>query len=150
MKGLTHTLFGVGLVSITLAYLQIPLGLWGVGSFILAPFFSRFPDYDQKIAKYTFNQVIPHRGKLSHNLLYGLPIILCFYLHDFPLFQIAIISSFGAFFIHAFVDAFNSGGVWLGFFHLSITNLGWDSFWGNLFFKLVGIGLLCLSITVYL
>ncbi len=150
MKGLTHVFFGVGLVSAVLAYLQISLGLWGIGTFIIAPIFSRLPDFDQKIAKITFNQVIPHRGILSHNLLYGVPIFLCFYVSDSPIFLVAIISVFGALFIHVFVDAFNSGGVWMGLFHLSFANFGWDSFLGNLIFKLVGIGLLGISIFVYL
>ncbi|MHA1978432.1 MAG: metal-dependent hydrolase [Candidatus Hodarchaeales archaeon] len=150
MKGLTHIFFGVGLVSLILAIVQTPVGLWGVGTLVLAPFFSRLPDYDQKIARITFNQVIPHRGKLSHNFLHGLPIFLCFYLSEYPLLQVAIVSSFGALFTHVFVDAFNSGGVWLGFIHLSVARIGWDSFWGNLFFKLVGIGLLSLSIYIYL
>ncbi|PWI48241.1 hypothetical protein CEE45_07995 [Candidatus Heimdallarchaeota archaeon B3_Heim] len=150
MKGLTHVFFGVGLVSAILAYLQVPIGLWGIGTFILAPIFSRLPDFDQKIAKITFNQLIPHRGILSHNFLYGLPIFLCFYVSDIPILLVALISVFGALFLHVFVDAFNSGGVWFGFFHLSFVNFRWDSFWGNSIFKLVGIGLLGISILVYI
>ena len=150
MKGLTHIFFGVGLTGFFLAVVQTPILLWGIGTLFIAPLFSRLPDYDQKIAKITFNQVLPHRGKLSHNLVFGLPIFLCFYLNDFPLLQMVLVSSFGALFFHVFVDAFNAGGVWVGFFHLSIAKIRWDSLWGNFFFKLVGIGLLGFSVYLYL
>ncbi len=142
MKGLTHIFFGLGVISSVLVYIDVSILLWGVGTLILTPMFSRLPDYDQKIAKITFNQVIPHRGKLSHNLFYGLPVILCFSLGNFPLLQMVIISSFGAIFVHVVLDACNSGGVWIGFWHFSLFKIRWDSFWANSLFKLVGIGLL--------
>jgi hypothetical protein len=55
-------------------------------------------------------------------------------------------SIFGALFTHAFVDAFNYGGVWIGFFRLKIGSLRWDSFLGNITFKLLGILMVLLSI----
>ncbi len=150
MRGLTHIIFGLGFISASLTFLQTPIEIWGVGTFIIAPIFSRLPDFDQKIARITFNQIVPHRGKLSHNLLYVIPVIICFYIPNFPFLQMIIISSFGALFIHVIVDSFNSGGVWFGFIHLSVANISWNSYWGNLFFKLTGITLLGLSIYTYL
>ncbi|MFX0053118.1 MAG: hypothetical protein ACFE8U_17725, partial [Candidatus Hermodarchaeota archaeon] len=55
-------------------------------------------------------------------------------------------SIFGALFAHAFVDAFNYGGVWIGFFHLKIGSLRWDSFSGNITFRLLGVLMVILSI----
>lgn len=149
MKGLTHVFFGIGFVSILLSFTKVPLLFWGIGTLIITPFFSRVPDYDQKIAKVTFNQVLPHRGKATHNLLYGLPLFLVPYIIEIPtlgvLVATIIVSIFGALFSHTFVDAFNFGGVWCGIFKIK-GFLEWDSFLGNFSFKLIGFFLLLLSI----
>ena len=145
MKGFTHVLFGIGFVSSILVLLQTPVILWIIGTFIIATFFSRFPDFDQKIAKITFNHVVPHRGKHSHNLLYGLPLFLIPFIQDSPIIVTAIVSAFGALFAHCLIDSFNSGGVWIGIFHISIGKMSWDSLFGNLGFKILGIVLLVLS-----
>ena len=145
MKGLTHVLFGIGFVSCILAILETPIILWFVGTLILSPFFSRLPDYDQKIAKITFNHVVPHRGMHSHNLLYILPLFTIPVLRDSPILLMIIVSVFGALFAHTLVDAFNSGGVWFGLFQISVGKMSWDSFKGNLLFKSLGILLLIIS-----
>ncbi|MHA1931672.1 MAG: metal-dependent hydrolase [Promethearchaeota archaeon] len=150
MKGLTHVLFGIGFVSSLLALLQAPAILWVIGTFIIATFFSRLPDFDQKIAKITFNHVVPHRGIHSHNLLYGLPLFLLPFVQNSPIMVMAIVSIFGALFAHCLIDAFNSGGVWVGIFHISIGKMSWDSLIGNISFKLLGIVLLILSSQEYL
>ncbi len=150
MKGLTHVVFGVGFVSIFLTLLQIPLPLWLLGTFIISPIFSRLPDHDQKIAKITFNQVVPHRGKHSHNLLFILPIFVVFFVTDSPIPVSLTFSVFGAIFAHTLVDAFNSAGVWVGIFKISLSNLSWDSFWGNFLFKIIGIILLLVAVLNYL
>ena len=150
MKGLTHVLFGIGFVSSILVLLQTPAILWVVGTFIIAPFFSRLPDFDQKIAKITFNHVVPHRGKHSHNLLYGLPLFLIPLFQDSPIIVTAIVSIFGALFAHCLTDAFNSGGVWVGIFHISVGKMSWDSFLGNTAFRILGIILLIFSSIAYL
>ena len=149
MKGLTHVLFGIGLVSSLLVLLQTPVILWIIGTFVIATFFSRIPDFDQKIAKITFNHVVPHRGMHSHNLLYGLPLFLVLLIQDSPIIVTAIVSIFGALFAHSLIDAFNSGGVWLGIFHISIGKMSWDSLLGNSIFKILGISLLFLSSQEY-
>ncbi|MCK4848154.1 MAG: metal-dependent hydrolase [Candidatus Heimdallarchaeota archaeon] len=145
MKGLTHVLFGIGFVSSLLVLFQTPVILWVIGTFILATFFSRLPDYDQKVAKITFNKVVPHRGMHSHNLLYIRPIFLIPFIQNSPIIVMLITSIFGALFAHSLIDAFNSGGVWLGIFHISIGKMSWDSFLGNFAFKILGIVLLVLS-----
>lgn len=149
MKGLTHVFFGIGFVSILLSFTKVPLLFWGIGTLIIAPFFSRVPDYDQKIAKVTFNRVVPHRGKATHNLLYGLPLFSVPYIIEIPILGVLlttiIVSIFGALFSHTFVDAFNFGGVWCGIFKIK-GFLEWDSFWGNFSFKLIGFFLFLISI----
>ena len=149
MKGLTHVVFGMGLVAFLLSFFQAHLIFWGIGSFFISPIFSRLPDHDQKIARITHNLVVPHRGKGSHNLLYGLPLLIIFFIQDWLIigsFLILIIGSvFGALFAHALVDAFNYGGVWIGIFKIK-GFLSWESFWGNLIFKIIGIGLIFLSL----
>ncbi len=150
MKGLTHVLFGMGFVSCLLVLFQTPVILWAIGTFIIATFFSRLPDYDQKIAKFTFNQVVPHRGMHSHNLFYILPLFLIPFIENSPIIVMLIASIFGAIFVHSLVDAFNSGGVWFGIFHISIGKMSWDSFLGNLAFKSLGIVLLVLSGQYYM
>ncbi len=145
MKGLTHVLFGIGFVSSLLVLFQTPVILWVIGTFILATFFSRLPDYDQKVAKITFNKVVPHRGMHSHNLIYILPLFLIPFIQNSPIIVMLITSIFGALFAHSLIDAFNSGGVWLGIFHISIGKMSWDSFLGNFAFKILGIVLLVLS-----
>ncbi|MHA2203592.1 MAG: hypothetical protein ACW991_07870, partial [Candidatus Hodarchaeales archaeon] len=85
MRGLTHVFFGIGFVSILLGVFKTPLILWGVGTFLIAPVFSRLPDQDQKIARITFNQIVPHRGKGTHNLLYGIPLLLFVFIQDLPI-----------------------------------------------------------------
>ncbi|MFX0124216.1 MAG: metal-dependent hydrolase, partial [Candidatus Hodarchaeota archaeon] len=111
MRGLTHVFFGIGFVSLLLGIFKTPNILWGVGTFLIVPIFSRLPDQDQKIAKITFNQVVPHRGKGTHNLLYGIPILLLIVIQDVPIIgsvlAMLVGSIFGAIFIHSFVDAFN-------------------------------------------
>ncbi|MFX0122095.1 MAG: hypothetical protein ACFFAE_00525, partial [Candidatus Hodarchaeota archaeon] len=106
----------------------------------------------QKIAKITFNQVVPHRGKGTHNLLYGIPILLLIVIQDVPIIGSVLVmligSIFGAIFIHSFVDAFNHGGVWIGIFRVK-GFLDWNSFWGNLGFKILGIMLFLLSLLFY-
>jgi len=145
MKGFTHVLFGIGFVSSLLVLLQTPVLLWAIGTFIIATFFSRLPDYDQKISKITFNKVVPHRGMHSHNLIYILPLFLIPFVQNNPIIVMLIVSIFGALFAHSLIDAFNSGGVWIGIFHISIGKMSWDSFLGNLVFKSLGIVLLVLS-----
>lgn len=150
MKGLTHVIFGMGFVSLLLSLFNDPL-LWGIGTLLISPIFSRLPDQDQKIARITFNQIVPHRGKGTHNLLYGLPLLSLFIVVDWPVigpFLILFIGSiFGALFAHSFVDAFNYGGVWVGIFKVK-GFLEWDSFWGNIGFKFVGIILVLISLAI--
>ncbi len=152
MKGLTHVIFGMGFVSLLLSLFNDPL-LWGVGTLLISPIFSRLPDQDQKIARITFNQIVPHRGKGTHNLLYGLPLLSLFFVVDWPVigpFLVLLIGSiFGALFAHSFVDAFNYGGVWVGVFKVK-GFLKWDSFWGNIGFKFVGILLVLFSLMIFL
>ena len=149
MKGLTHVFFGIGCIGFFLSLFEIHIMLWGIGTLIIAPLFSRIPDYDQKIAKVTYNQIVPHRSKVSHNLLYGILLFIIPFIYDIPFFgQIlvtAIISIFGALFVHAFIDAFNYGGVWIGVFKIK-GFLEWDSIVGNFGFKLVGVLLFLLSV----
>ncbi|MFX0207346.1 MAG: hypothetical protein ACFFDT_15265, partial [Candidatus Hodarchaeota archaeon] len=113
MRGLTHVFVGIGFVSLLLGLFKTPIILWGVGSFLIAPIFSRLPDQDQKIARITFNQIVPHRGKGTHNLVYGLPLVFLVMIQDLPIIGSLLVmligSIFGAIFIHAFVDAFNYG-----------------------------------------
>lgn len=153
MRGLTHVFVGIGFVSLLLGLFKTPIILWGVGSFLIAPIFSRLPDQDQKIARITFNQIVPHRGKGTHNLVYGLPLVFLVIIQDLPIIGSLLVmligSIFGAIFIHAFVDAFNYGGVWIVFLKTK-GFLRWDSFWGNLFFKILGILLFLLSLLFYL
>ena len=153
MKGFTHVLFGMGFVGILLSLLEIPIILWGIGTFLISPFFSRLPDQDQKIARITFNQILPHRGKGTHNLLYGIPLFLIIIFHEVPVIGSVLVmligAIFGAVFIHSFVDAFNFGGVWFGIFRVK-GFLNWDSFWGNLGFKLLGIVLILMSFLCYI
>jgi membrane-bound metal-dependent hydrolase YbcI (DUF457 family) len=153
VRGLTHVLFGMGFVSILLGVFEISIIWWGVGTLLISPIFSRLPDQDQKISRITFNQILPHRGKGTHNLLYGLPLISLFILSDVPLVGSLLImvigSIFGALFAHALVDAFNYGGVWLGIFRVK-GFLEWDSFWGNLGFKIIGILLILLALLSYI
>ncbi|MFX0182368.1 MAG: hypothetical protein ACFE95_04715 [Candidatus Hodarchaeota archaeon] len=148
MKGLTHVLFGMGFVSIIFSIFRIQILLWGIGTFVISPIFSRLPDHDQKIAQFTFNQVVPHRGKGTHNLLYGLPLLTLLILIDIPLLGtllvMVIVSVFGALFAHAIVDACNYGGVWIGIFRIK-GFLTWDSFWGNIIIKLIGILMIIIS-----
>ncbi|MFX0173440.1 MAG: metal-dependent hydrolase, partial [Candidatus Hodarchaeota archaeon] len=75
MKGLTHVFFGMGFVSILFGIFKIHPLMWGFGIFIISPIFSRLPDQDQKISRLTFNQIVPHRGKTTHNLLFCLPLL---------------------------------------------------------------------------
>jgi membrane-bound metal-dependent hydrolase YbcI (DUF457 family) len=150
MRGLTHVIFGIGFVSAILSYLNLAFPLWIIGSLIISPVFSRIPDYDQKVAKITFNYIVPHRGKHSHNLLYGIPVIAAFFIIGSPILVLLLVSVFGALFAHTLVDIFNSAGVWLGIFKISVGNLRWDSFFGNFFFKLIGIILLIISILPYM
>ncbi len=153
MKGLTHVFFGVGFVSLLLGIFRIPIIMWGVGTFLIAPFFSRLPDQDQKIARITFNQIVPHRGKGTHNLLYGIPLLGLILIVNWPIIGHLLIlfvgSIFGSLFAHAFIDAFNYGGVWIGIFRVK-GFLDWDSFWGNLGFKIGGIILILLSLLCYI
>lgn len=152
MKGFTHVLFGMGFVGILLSLIEIPIILWGIGTFLISSFFSRLPDQDQKIARITFNQILPHRGKGTHNLLYGIPIFLIIIFREVPVIGSVLVmligAIFGAVFIHSFVDAFNYGGVWFGIFRVK-GFLNWDSFWGNLGFKLLGIALILVSFLWY-
>jgi membrane-bound metal-dependent hydrolase YbcI (DUF457 family) len=149
MKGLTHVFFGTGCVGFALSLFEIHIMLWGIGTLIIAPLFSRIPDYDQKIAKITYNQIVPHRSKFSHNLLYGAFFFFIPFILDIPFFGpilvTIIISVFGAIFSHAFIDAFNFGGVWIGVFKIK-GFLEWDSICGNFGFKLVGMFLFLLSV----
>ncbi|WP_455141670.1 metal-dependent hydrolase [Candidatus Hodarchaeum mangrovi] len=149
MKGLTHVLFGMGFVSIFFYFFKVPFILWFLGVFIVSPFFSRLPDKDQTIANVTFNQIDPHRGKLSHNLLIGLPLIPLFFLTTIGIFETILIfligSVFGALFAHSFVDSFNYAGIYI----LGIKIKGflkWDSFWGNLIFRILGVVLILLPV----
>jgi membrane-bound metal-dependent hydrolase YbcI (DUF457 family) len=150
MKGLTHVFFGIGFVSILILYSNLSIVYWGVGTFIIAPIFSRLPDKDQKIAQITFNQIVPHRGKLSHNLLYGLPIFFIFTLEKMSfigdILSTLIVSIFGALFAHALIDALNHSGVWIGVIRTK-GFLKWDSFFGNLGLKLTGLILFFISVT---
>jgi membrane-bound metal-dependent hydrolase YbcI (DUF457 family) len=150
MKGMTHVFFGMGFVSILLLYFNLFIVYWGVGTFIIAPFFSRLPDKDQKIARITFNQILPHRGKTTHNLLYGLPILSVFIIENIPLFgaiiSTLIVSIFGALFAHTLIDALNHSGVWIGVLRTK-GFLEWDSFFGNLGLKLTGLILFFISVT---
>jgi len=150
MKGLTHVIFGLGFVSVLLSFMNVPFPLWIIGTLIISPIFSRLPDYDQKVARITFNHIVPHRGKHSHNLLYIIPVIAAFFLTDYEILVLLLISVFGALFAHTLVDAFNSAGVWFGIFKISFGNLRWDSFFANSFFKLIGIVLLTISILPYM
>ena len=150
MKGLTHVFFGMGFVSILMFYFNFSIVYWVVGTFVIAPFFSRLPDKDQKIARITFNQIVPHRGKTTHNLLYGLPILFVFTIEKISLIgaiiSTLVVSIFGALFAHALIDALNYSGVWLGVIRTK-GFLKWDSFFGNLGLKLVGLILLFISVT---
>ena len=150
MKGLTHVIFGLGFVGMLLYIFNMPFPLWVIGTIIISPIFSRMPDYDQKVAKITFNHIVPHRGKHSHNLLYGFPVITSFFVIDSPILVLLLISVFGALFAHTLVDAFNSAGVWFGTIKISLGNLRWDSLLANTFFKLIGIVLLTISILPYM
>ncbi|MFX0086434.1 MAG: metal-dependent hydrolase [Candidatus Hodarchaeota archaeon] len=149
MKGLTHLFFGIGFVGFSLSLFEKSFLYWGIGTLIITPIFSRIPDHDQKIAKITFNQIVPHRSKFTHNLLYGFPLFFVVFLINIPFFgqilAITIISIFGAIFAHAFIDAFNYGGVWFGVFKIK-GFLEWDSFLGNFGFKLIGVILFILSL----
>lgn len=151
MKGLTHVFFGVGFVSLWLSFFEVHLLLWIIGTLVISPIFSRLPDQDQKISRITFDRIVPHRGKGTHNLIYGLPLLACFLLMDLPFSGPIIImilgSIFGALFAHSFVDAFNYGGVWIGIFKVK-GFLEWDSVWGNLGFKLIGAILFVLSLSM--
>jgi len=153
MRGLTHVLFGIGFVSLLLGIFKTPIILWGVGTFLISPIFSRLPDQDQKIARITFNQIVPHRGKGTHNLLYGMPLFFLIFIQDLPfigpLLVMMIGSIFGAIFIHSFVDAFNYGGVWIATFRTK-GFMTWDSFMGNFLFKVLGILLFLLSLLCYI
>ena len=153
MKGLTHVLFGMGFVSIFLFLFKVPVFLWFFGTFLVSPFFSRLPDKDQKIARISFNQIDPHRGKFSHNLLYGFPLIIPFFFASIGLFEIILIfligSVFGALFAHTFVDSFNYAGVYIIGIHLK-GFLRWDSFWGNFIFRILGIILILIPITQFI
>lgn len=150
MKGMTHVFFGMGFVSILILYFNLSIVYWGVGTFIIAPFFSRLPDKDQKIAQITFNQIVPHRGKTTHNLLYGLPILIIFTLEKNTLFgdiiSTLLVSIFGALFAHTLIDALNYSGVWIGVIRTK-GFLKWDSMFGNFVLKLVGLILLFISVT---
>jgi membrane-bound metal-dependent hydrolase YbcI (DUF457 family) len=153
VKGLTHVLFGAGFVSLVLVFFNTPLIFWVIGTFFISPIFSRLPDKDQKIARITFNQIIPHRGRTTHNLLYGLPLLALFSLTNLPvvgsLFVLIIGSIFGALFAHACADVVNYAGVWAGFFRVK-GFLRWDSIWGNYALKLIGIVLIIISIISFL
>jgi len=153
MKGLTHVFFGIGFVSVLLLFFNISIAYWFVGTLIIAPFFSRLPDKDQKIAQITSDRIVPHRGKGTHNLLFGLPIFLVFYLIDIPtigvLVSTILISIFGALFAHALIDALNYSGVWLGTLRIK-GFLKWDSLVGNLGLKLTGLILFFISVSKFL
>jgi hypothetical protein len=153
LKGFTHIFFGIGFVGILLCLFEIPIFLWMIGTLVFSPIFSRLPDQDQKISKLTFNQIVPHRGKGTHNLLYGLPLILTILVNDLPIvgsfLLVIIVGIFGSLFAHAFIDGFNYGGIWFGIFHIKIGRLRWDSFWGNLGFKLIGILLFLIALLSY-
>jgi len=86
----------------------------------------------------------------SHNLIFFLPLFLIPFVETYPIPVMLIVSVFGALFAHSLIDAFNSGGVWLGIFHISIGKMSWDSFLGNLAFKVLGIVLLILSGQYYI
>jgi len=153
MKGLTHILFGMGFVSIFLYFFKVPFVLWFLGVFLVSPFFSRLPDKDQTIARVTFNQIDPHRGKFSHNLLIGLPLILIFFIINMTIFETILIfligSIFGALFAHTFVDSFNYAGVYI--MGIKIKGfLKWDSFWGNLIFRILGGVLVLIPISQFI
>ena len=145
MRGTTHIIFGVGFVGYLLTVINTSFMLWVIISFIISPIISRIPDYDQKISKITFNQIVPHRGKLTHNLIYGIPIIVLFFFPNLNNAQLIVITLFGPLFAHSLIDSFNSGGVWLGFIRISLGKVRWDSFFGNLTFKLIGMILICIS-----
>ena len=145
MRGTTHIIFGVGFVGYLLTVINTSFMLWVIISFIISPIISRIPDYDQKISKITFNQIVPHRGKLTHNLIYGIPIIALFFFPNMNIAQLLVITIFGPLFAHSLIDSFNSGGVWLGLIHISLGKVHWDSFFGNLTFKLIGMILICIS-----
>ena len=150
MKGMTHVFFGIAFVSILILYFNLSIVYWGVGTFIIAPFFSCLPDKDQKIARITFNQIVPHRGKTTHNLLYGLPILLIFTLEKNTLFggiiSTLLVSIFGGLFANALIDALNYSGVWIGIVRTK-GFLKWDSLIGNIGLKLIGLILLLISVT---
>lgn len=151
MKGATHVLFGMGFVGLILSLINLDLWLWVGGTLVLSPFFSRVPDYDQKIARVTFNQIVPHRGKWSHNLLVGLPLCLLLWIpQELSLVWMGLVGSIGALFAHVFVDAWNYAGVWFGIFKLKIGRFSWDSFSGNLLFKLIGLLALGVALGSYL
>ncbi|MHA1971773.1 MAG: hypothetical protein ACTSW1_02200 [Candidatus Hodarchaeales archaeon] len=139
----------MGFVSLTLFLLDIPIVLWFIGTFLISPFFSRLPDKDQTIARITFNQVIPHRGKSTHNLIYGLPLIILLFLPNCGIvcqfLSLVIVSTFGAVFAHSLVDALNHAGVWVGIFKIK-GFLKWDSLLGNLLVKILGILLIFIPI----
>ena len=153
MKGHTHILFGSGFVSLLFMVFRINFILWIIGVLIVSPFFSRIPDRDQVISKITFDQVIPHRGKATHNLLYGIPLFLVFFLYNVPtlgeLLSFLLISIFGSLFAHSFVDMFNYGGIWIGILKIK-GFLRCDSVIGNLFFQLGGLLMILLSCFSYI
>jgi membrane-bound metal-dependent hydrolase YbcI (DUF457 family) len=146
MKGTTHIIFGIGFVGYLLTLINTSFGIWVVCTFLLSPIISRTPDYDQKISRITFNQIVPHRSKITHNLLFGVPIIALIFFPNVEIAQLIVLSIFGPLFAHSLVDSFNSGGVWLGVNHISLGKVRWDSFWGNLIFKLIGFFLICLAL----
>ncbi|MFW9854611.1 MAG: metal-dependent hydrolase [Candidatus Thorarchaeota archaeon] len=149
MKGRTHILFGMGFVGIILY--RLDFWLWAGGTLILAPIFSRLPDYDQKISRIAFNQIVPHRGKWTHNLLFGLPLGLLLWIPpEMDLVWMGLVGSFGALFAHVFADAFNYGGVWVGFIKLKVGKFSWDSLIGNLAFKVLGLIALGFALVTYL
>jgi membrane-bound metal-dependent hydrolase YbcI (DUF457 family) len=151
MKGATHVLFGMGFVGIILILVRLDFWLWAGGTLILAPIFSRVPDYDQKISRITFNQIVPHRGKLTHNLLIGFPLGLLLWIPpELSLIWMGVAGIFGALFAHVLVDAFNYGGVWFGIIKLKVGRFNWDSFSGNLLFKLLGVFALGSALVTYI
>ncbi len=153
MKGHTHLLFNLGFVSLLFIIFPVNSIFWIIGVLIVSPIFSRIPDRDQMISKITFNQIIPHRGKGTHNLLYGLPLIIMLFANNIPYYGEIIIfligSIFGSLFAHSFVDMFNYGGVWLGIFKIK-GFLRWDSMLGNLFFQITGVMFFTISLLFYI
>jgi len=143
----------MGFVSLTLFLLDTPILIWFIGTWVISPFFSKLPDKDQTIARITFNQVIPHRGRSTHNLFYGLPLILLLFLPTCgilcSILMMIIVSTFGALFAHSLVDALNHAGVWIGIFKIK-GFLRWDSIVGNLFVKILGLILILIPLGLML